>query len=113
MLPRRLARQTITVLSPTMTTNYGKPVADWSKPIIVGTTEGCSVQPRDTTMQSDGRLATSSTMRVWCPISAPITAKNRIRWAGSDWAIEGDVLPFPDPLGNLSHAYFDMVRSTG
>ena len=81
MLPQGIAVETVQVLAAGEYTSYGQTHQDWTNPAVAATVGGCSVQPQTTIELLDGRLATTQQLQVWAPADAPITTRNRVRWA--------------------------------
>lgn len=114
MLPQGIAVETIQVLAAGEYTSYGQTHQDWTNPAVTATVGSCSVQPQTTIELLDGRLATTQQLQVWAPADAPITTRNRVRWAGADWRISGDIMPWHDPTGRgLDHIAFTITKTDG
>ena len=104
--------QSITRLRPGTKTERGSTVPDWNNPDAL-VIDGCSVQPASTSLSQDGRVqGITDGLTVYTPAGADILAGDRIQYAGSVYAINGDPLVWPG-ASRLSHIQLNLVRWRG
>jgi hypothetical protein len=106
----------VVVRAGTRTDRYGNETRDdWDNPTET-TIEGCLVNPV-AGAEDFGRLDERSALtRRWvvnAPVDADIQHDDRIRWNSDDYGIEGEVLRWESPTGNLDHLYFQLERVEG
>jgi len=70
--------------------DYGNTVPDWATPSEL-TITGCSVQPGGGSDQFDNREAITTLYTVWAPLSADVVDTDRVRFAGTVYAIDGAI----------------------
>lgn len=91
--------ETVQVLSPvTSTDRYNNTVEDWTTPTSVDI-EGVGVEPRPSAEDNrDGRNAVVSGFTLYLPAGSAVTAKNRMRVRGDDYAVDGDPAQWRNPF---------------
>lgn len=86
-----LGTQTVTRLRATSGSDeYHNDGEDWSEPNELELT-GCSVQPGGGGQYDDSRSAITTLFTVWTPLGSDVLDTDRIRYAGTDYAIDGSV----------------------
>lgn len=86
-----LGTQTVTRLRGAGATDeYHNEVLDWSTPDTLDI-PGCSVQPFPGLQVNDSREVVTTLMAVWAPVAADVLDVDRIRYAGTDYDIDGSV----------------------
>ncbi len=104
--------QTITRLRPGEKTERGSIVPDWSNPDALDIHE-CSVQPSSTSLSQDGRvLGVQDGLTVYAPVTADVMAGDRIEYAGTVYAINGDPLVWPG-VARMQHIQLNLTRWRG
>lgn len=106
------ANDIIGILTATTATDHGNTILDWTNPTAV-TQDGCRVQPVPGAEQLLGRDEVVSRWRLLAPADAPLTAANRVRWAGVDYEVDGQVQAQPSPTGYLAHIEALLKRVDG
>lgn len=91
MLPS-FAKQSITVVTAGTKTIHGNVTDDWSNPAQLVTVAGCSVQPIAGSEAHDHRDASLAQWQVFAPLGTAVTAKNHIRFGGTEFQIVGEPL---------------------
>ena len=74
----------------TATDDYGNDIGEWDAPAEV-TITGCSVQPGGGSEVYDNREAITTLYTVWAPITADVVDTDRVRFAGTVYAIDGAI----------------------
>lgn len=104
--------QTITRLRPGEKTERGSIVPDWSNTDALDIHE-CSVQPSSTSLSQDGRvLGVQDGLTVYAPVTADVMAGDRIEYAGTVYAINGDPLVWPG-VARMQHIQLNLTRWRG
>lgn len=70
--------------------DYGNDVGDWETPGEL-TILGCSVQPGGGSELHDSREAITTLYTVWAPITADVVDTDRVRYAGTVYALDGPI----------------------
>ncbi len=94
---------------------YGDESPDWSE-ATEHTVRDCKVNPvagNEDQGQLDDRAALTRRWNLAAPPGADIKATDRIRWDGSVYEVEGEVLKWRSPLGGVDHLYVQLVRWEG
>lgn len=87
----RLGSQTVTRLRGVDGTDeYHNTTVDWATPATLDI-PGCSVQPFPGMQVVDQREAITTLFSVWAPVDADVVDTDRIRYAGTDYDIDGSV----------------------
>lgn len=78
-LPRRLCRDSITILRPQTVRDHGATVPDWTQPPAeTVTVDGCSVQPAQGSDDRAHRDALQAVITLWAPPGTYIGALDRV-----------------------------------
>ena len=105
-------QQTITRIRPGTKQERGSTVFDWSNPDTLDIPE-CSVQPSSTSLSQDGRvLGVQDGLTVYAPVTADVRAGDRIEYAGTVYAINGDPLVWPG-VARMQHIQLNLTRWRG
>ena len=91
--------ETVEVLSSSSTTDaYNNTVEDWTTPTETPV-EDVGVEPRPSTEDNrDARNAVTSGFTLYMPAGSVVTAKNRIRVRGDDYAVDGEPAEWRNPF---------------
>jgi hypothetical protein len=91
--------ETVEVLSPSSTTDaYNNTVEDWTTPTETPV-EDVGVEPRPSTEDNrDARNAVTSGFTLYMPAGSVVTAKNRVRVRGDDYAVDGEPAEWRNPF---------------
>lgn len=91
--------ETVQVLSSSSTTDaYNNTVEDWTTPTETPV-EDVGVEPRPSTEDNrDARNAVTSGFTLYMPAGSVVTAKNRIRVRGDDYAVDGEPAEWRNPF---------------
>lgn len=91
--------ETVQILSPATTTDaYNNTVEDWTTPTETPV-EDVGVEPRPSTEDNrDARNAVTSGFTLYMPAGSVVTAKNRIRVRGDDYAVDGEPAEWRNPF---------------
>lgn len=112
MLPS-FCRDEVEVLRAPMRDERGTPCADWGAAAVhrVG---GCAVLPSTTsTRRGEAREAVSCDAVLYAPPASDIAARDRVRWRGSLYDVEGAPMPRESPTGAVSHVEARLKRWEG
>lgn len=108
-MPIGWALVTVTVTRPGTKESRGAIVADWS-----GATSrevgGCWVgnQSTSTDAGEEGREA-NARATLYAPPGADVRRGDKVTYAGADYAVDGEPLPYPSPLGGIDHIECPLV----
>lgn len=91
--------ETVQVLSSSSTTDaYNNTVEDWATPTETAVAD-VAVEPRPSTEDNrDARNAVTSGFTLYMPAGSVVTAKNRIRVRGDDYAVDGEPAEWRNPF---------------
>lgn len=113
MLPS-WASETITVLEPTLVTERGKTVPDWSVPPASRTqVTGCEVQPGASTEDLAARQNVIIRWTVWAPADTPVTARSAVEYRAVRYQVDGEPDWWRSPTGALSHVQLYLIDWEG
>lgn len=103
---------TVRVTRPGTKASRGATVADWDSATTrdVG---GCWVG-NPSTSADQAREGRDANVRatLYAPPGADVMAGDRVTYAGVDYAIDGEPLPYPSPLGGVDHIECPLVDWT-
>lgn len=103
----------VTVIRPATKLERGSTVDDWDHAIETNIS-GCSVQPSATNLnQGEHELATKISLVLYMPTTADVQPSDRIKVGGDIFVIDGEVMLWRSPTGNLSHKHVNLVRWNG
>lgn len=103
----------ITVVRPATKLERGSAVDDWDH-AVEQTVSGCSVQPSTTNLnQGEHEQATRITLVVYMPVTADVEPTDRIKVGGELYTIDGEILVWRSPTGNLTHKHVNLVKWNG
>lgn len=111
MLPS-FARDTITILRPSVTTIRGTDALDWSAPTPLSI-HGCSVQPSGGSRDFERDANSDVRWVAYVPPSTDVRLTDRIVWQGKTYEIDGEPRVWSSPTGAASHIQLDLVRWEG
>ena len=112
MLPS-WANDTVTRLRPTIVTQRGSEIPDFSNPDRLNI-EGCSMQPSGTSLTQDGRVqGTSDGYTCLWPPGADVQAGDRIEDNGKIYTINGEPRAWQSPTGQVSNTQLQLERWYG
>lgn len=74
---------------------------------------GCSVQPLGGTEMTDRGEMTVSNVTLFSPPGTDIIATDRVRWAGSVYAVDGPPEAWRDRAGRPSHVQVQLKLTEG
>jgi hypothetical protein len=98
------------------TDRYGDESEDWDSPTVTEITD-CKVTPVAGGPEDQGVLDDRDALTKRWALAAPpgtdIRSTDRIRWNGTDYAVEGDPLVWKSPFGSVDHLYVQLVRVEG
>ena len=107
------ARQTVTVVEPTLVDDRGTMVADYTVPASEVDVPGCSVQPGASAEVLAARQGVSVRWTVYAPSSVVVTARSAVRYAGTLYQVDGEPQRWPSPTGALDHVVVLLVDWRG
>lgn len=106
------ATETITIQSPTETTNrYGDVDLDWDDP--TETTIAAIVWPRTNEEDNDKRTATITGLSVVVPLGTAVTPVDRIVARGVTWEVDGEPADWTAPWKWEPGVQVDLRRVAG
>jgi hypothetical protein len=105
-----LGDHTITIVRPPATGPDGDPVPGSGSRTDV---DGCSVQPRTSTEDTDARDTVVTGKIAFVPAGADILATDRIEFRGVTYAVDGDPGDWDDLSGDPDHLEVLLRRVTG
>lgn len=107
----RLGSQTVTLRRRGVTgqDEYGNDVHG----IVEVTISGCSVQPRASTEDANGRVQVISGLELFAPADPLITANDVVMFDGRRFEVEGDPGVWRSPNGSLVYQQAALRRVTG
>lgn len=110
----QFATDTVTVLRVGTTTDrYGDTVAgDWTSATETVVAR-CRVQPAAGPEDTVDRDQITRRWLLFAPPGADIVASDRIRHAGVDYDIDGEIRRWSSPSGRLAHIEADLLRVEG
>ena len=112
MLPS-WASDTVTRLRPTVITQRGSQIPDWTNPDRLEI-PGCSMQPADTSLTQDGRIqGVTDGWTCFLPPGADVLAGDRIEYGGKVYAINGEPRVWASPTGLVSNTQLQLERWYG
>ena len=112
MLPS-WANDTVTRLRPTIVTQRGSEIPDFSNPDRLNI-EGCSMQPSGTSLTQDGRVqGTAEGYTCYLPPGADIMAGDRIQYDGAIYTIMGEPKTWKSPTGMVNNTQLQLERWYG
>ena len=92
---------------------YGNPAAiDWTEGTLSKVDYPCNFQPDQTTENVQAQQRTETRWRVFLPAAADITAKDRFRFLGVDYEVDGDIERHRI-RGAEHHVEFRALKVTG
>lgn len=92
---------------------YGNPAAiDWTEGTLNKVDYACEFQPVQTTEDVQSQQRTETRWRVFLPAGADITAKDRFRFLGVDYEVDGDIERWR-VRGTEHHVEFRALKVTG
>jgi len=93
----------VTVIRPVYITERGDQVTNWDN-ATEHTVTGCRVQPASgQDVQSATRDAVIDRWTLFAPAAADIDVRDRIRYGGTVYEIDGNLRHWPSPSGALAH----------
>ena len=98
--------------APLVADPYGGQVRDWSAAVET-TVPGVQVQPSESEEPSEaGRASVVTTFRLLTPIGTDLDLlrTDRVRWAGDDWLVDGEVARHKRPSTGTVHHVEAMLR---
>lgn len=101
MLPSFFNR-TVIVIRPGTIPQRGTTIPDWKHATETQVT-GCSVQTPTTSMEMDGRLATTLAGTVYLPPGTDVQAGDAIEYNGHRFLVVGEPMAWESPTGALDH----------
>lgn len=112
MLPS-WANDTIIRIRPGKVTRRGSDEPDWEKAEELEI-KGCSIQPASTSLSQDGRvLGIADAYTCYFPPGADVAAGDKIRFAGNDYQIMGEIRRWQSPTGRVSNMQANLERWSG
>lgn len=112
MLPS-WASDTVTRLRPTVITQRGSEIPDWSNPDRLEI-PGCSMQPAGTSLTQDGRVqGTTDGYTCYLPPGADVMAGDRIQYRGGTYTINGEPRVWNSPTDRVSNTQLQLERWYG
>lgn len=105
-----LGSETLAIVRGSTTTD---PFGDVTGTVTEIPVEGCSVQPRGSSENTDLRNTVISGYTVWAPAGSDVRSTDRLRWRGQMYAVEGDAGLWTDDAGAEHHIQFAIQRVTG
>lgn len=82
-----LFTEAVTVLNATVTgvDDYGNDVIEW-----IGVESPCWLEQTNSTENTDSQEQTTANMRLYVPLSTPLTSFSRVEWGGFTWDVNGE-----------------------
>ena len=100
---------TVTIERPGSRESRGATVADWSSPARVDV-PGCWVgNPTTSSDSSDMGRASNVCATLYAPPGTDVRRGDRVTYAGVQYAVDGEPLAFPSPLGGTDHIECQLV----
>lgn len=98
------ARSVVTVVRPTLVSDHGSLVADWSSPSRHAVRR-CLITPVPSQEIAEHRDLTLGARRVVMPPGSDVTAQDRLELPGvvGQFDVVGEPLEWPSPTGRLAH----------
>lgn len=118
MLPKALARHTLTIKSPGTKVVYGAEVDDWAaSKVTTRTIKWCVVESKGTDEDNNRRDTTTETFDALIPASPdleqrPPSSRDKIQHplAAGDFTVNGKAMPVVSPDGRLNHYFVNLKR---
>lgn len=116
MLPS-FAVTTITVVRPTLVTDRGTTVPDWTLPPASETpVHGCSLQPGASSEALAARQGQTIRWTVYAPAGVDVTAHDAVRLPDDStrlYQVDGEPQRWASPTGALSHTVLALIDWSG
>lgn len=112
MLPS-WARQTITVVEPSLVDDRGTLVADFDTPASETVVPGCSVQPGASEEFLASRQGVAVRWSVYAPPGTVVSAHSGVRFEGNLYHVDGEPLRWSSPTGAADHVVLLLVDHEG
>ena len=107
------ATETVTRIRPTIRTQRGSEIPDWSR-VITAEICGCSIQPAGTMLSQDGRVqGIQDGLTCYLPPEADVKAGDRIYYEGNTYTINGEPQSWKSPTGLVSSLQLNLERWRG
>lgn len=100
---------TIVVARPGKRVSRGTEVADWSNP-TKAPVGGCWVgNPQTSTDKTQTAMPATSRATLYLPPGADVRKGDKVTYAGRDYAVDGEPMAYPSPLGGVDHIEVPLV----
>lgn len=106
------ATQTVTVIRAVWVSERGDEIPDWDNATEHDIT-GCRFQPGATTEVHDNRDALVSSPALFAPVDADLNARDRVRFGGDVYDVDGEIRRWLSPTGALAHAEATLRKVDG
>lgn len=109
-MTQRLGGETVTVVRPAGTDDWGDPIPGSGTETDV---EGCMVQPRTSTELTESRDTVFIGFTVWMPPGTDVLSTDKVRYRGVEYVVNGEPFRWPDFSGVEDHVQVELEGVTG